>query len=257
MAEFKSWGAFRQFEHATKHKRRYIHDPEVEAFLETVLQTASKRVEVLARESILWRAQLGCGQQPVCQDGVDIDVPAPHLPQRMTPQRQKASEGRANPKGIPYLYLATHHDTALAEVRPWIGSFISLGQFKTLRELRVVNCTTDEQGFLIYLEEPSAEKREESVWADIDRAFAQPVSPSDDIADYVSIQTIAELFKANGFDGVAYRSSLGEGHNVVLFYLDTAELVSCFLFKLECINFKFEKCGEPYFIRKHCDKEKP
>ena len=160
----------------------------------------------------------------------------------MKPLIGRATEGRVNPKGIPYLYLATDRDTALAEVRPWIGSFISIGQFKTLRELRIVNCTTDRKGFHISLEgEPSPQAREEAVWAHIDRAFATPVSPSDDVADYVPTQIIAERFKANKFDGVAYRSSLGGGHNIALFDLDAAELIKPFLFQVKKITFDFEE----------------
>ncbi len=63
----------------------------------------------------------------------------PHNPTRMKPIPGQASEGRANPKGIPYLYLATHRDTALAEVRPWIRSLFSVAQFKIVRDLVVVN----------------------------------------------------------------------------------------------------------------------
>ena len=252
MPEFKSWRSFWNFEQATKNRTRYVHAPEVEAFLDTVLQTTEKRVEVLAQEQILWRAQLGCGWEPIYEKGEYIDDnPAPHPPKRMKPLSGRASEGRANPKGIPYPYLATNRDTALAEVRPWIGSFISVGQFKTLRELRLVNCTTDQKGFRFYLKEPSAEEREKSVWADIDRAFARPVSPSDDIADYVPTQIIAELFKANNFNGIAYRSSLGDGHNVALFDLDVAELVTCFLFQVKSVNFEFKESAPPYVIHKH------
>jgi hypothetical protein len=258
MPEFKSWRSFWKFEQATKNQTRYVHAPEVEAFLDTVLQTTEKRIEVIAQEQILWRAQLGCDWEPIYEKGEYIDDnPTPQPPERMKPLSGRASEGRANPKGIPYLYLATNRDTALAEVRPWIGSFISVGQFKTLRELRLVNCTTHQRGFRFYLKEPSAEEREESVWADIDRAFARPVSPSDDIADYVPTQIVAELFKANNFDGVAYRSSLGDGHNVALFDLDMAELVSCFLFQVKSIRFEFQESANPYIVRKHSDIDSP
>ena len=248
MPEFKSWKGYWEFEHSTKYRTRYVHAPEVEAFLDSVLQTTEKRVDVLAQEKILWRAQLGCDGEPIYEEGEYIDDnPIPHQPERMKPLSRRASEGRANPKGIPYLYLATNRDTALAEVRPWIGSYISVGQFKTLRELRLVNCTTDQKGFRIFLKEPSAEKREESVWADIDRAFAKPVSPSDDIADYVPTQIMAELFKANNFDGIAYRSSLGDGHNVALFDLDMTKLISCFLFKVKSIGFEFQRICESIY----------
>jgi hypothetical protein len=209
MPEFKSWRDFWKFEQLTKNITRYVHAPEVDSFLDAVVKTAEKRIEVLAQNQILWRAQLGCEWESIYDHGEYIhDEPTPHAPDRMKPIRGRASEGRANPKGIPYLYLATNRDTALAEVRPWIDSFISVGRFKTLQELRLVNCTTDQQGFQFYLTEPPSEKRDESVWSDIDRAFAMPISPSDNIADYVPTQIIAELFKANNFDGVAYRSSL-------------------------------------------------
>ncbi len=59
----------------------------------------------------------------------------------MKPLRDRTREGRANPKGIPYLYLATHEDVAMAEVRPWIGSNISLGRFLTTRDLCLVDCS--------------------------------------------------------------------------------------------------------------------
>lgn len=54
----------------------------------------------------------------------------------MKPLRDKASEGRANPKGIPYLYLATTKEAPMSEVRPWIGSDISVGQFKLISQLQ-------------------------------------------------------------------------------------------------------------------------
>jgi hypothetical protein len=257
MPEFKSWRDFWMFEQETKNRTRYVYAPEVKAFIDTVLQTTEKRVEVLKQEQILWRAQLGCDWELIYEGDEYIDDrPTPHPPKRMKPLSGRASEGRANPKGIPYLYLATNRDTALAEVRPWLDTFISVGQFKTSRELRLVNCTTDRKNFL-FLKEPSAEEREESVWTHIDRAFARPVSPSDDIADYVPTQIIAELFKANNFDGVAYRSSLGDGHNVALFGLDMAELVTCLLVQAKSVKFEFQESANPYIVRKNCDVDSP
>ena len=45
----------------------------------------------------------------------------------MKPLERIALEGRTNPKGIPYLYLSSKKETAMSEVRPWIGGYISLG----------------------------------------------------------------------------------------------------------------------------------
>lgn len=255
MTEFKSWRSYSEFERAAKLQTRYIHDHEVKDFLQTVRYGSEKRVEVIPAGQFLWRAQLGHDWRS--DDEYIGDVPAPCSPERMKPPTERATEGRANPKGISYLYLATDRDTALAEVRPWIGALISVSQFKTLRELRIVNCTTDHEGFRIYLEgEPSPQEREEVVWTDIDRAFARPVSPSDDVADYVATQIVAELFKTCGFDGVAYRSSLGGGHNIVLFDLDAAEPINGFLFQAKKVKFDFEEAANPYFLRRHYEKVK-
>jgi hypothetical protein len=255
MAAFESWRSYWNFERAIRRRTRYVHDGEVGVFLGTVLETGQKRVETIPREKFFWRAQLGYAWRPIYEGNEYVtDAPHPYPPERMKPLNDRAIEGRANSKGIPYLYFATNRETALAEVRPWIGSLISVGQFKTLRDLRVVNCTTDRKGSHVYIDrEPSPEEREESVWGDIDKAFARPVTPSDDVADYVPTQIIAELFKMHGFDGVAYRSSLGPGHNLALFDLDTAELINCHLFEVKAINFEFRETTNPYFMKKHYD----
>jgi len=206
--------------------------------------------ELFALGPYLWRAQLGRDWRSICEDGQHIhDEPVPHRPERMKPYADRATEGRANPKGIPCLYVATERDTALAEVRPWIGSEISVGQFITRRDLKVINCAIDSSVDSIYFfEEPSEDEREQAVWGEINRAFSKPVALSDDTADYVPTQILAELFKMNGLDGIIYRSSLGSGHNIALFHLNAAELVNCNLFCLRAIKFEFQQSGNPYFI---------
>lgn len=255
MVEFTSWRSYWKFARTVRTRTRYVYDSGVKTFLDTVLATGHKRVEVIPAAAHFWRAQLGNDWIPIYQGGECVaDEPAPHVRERMKPQKDRSREGRANPKGITYLYLATNRDTALAEVRPWVGSLVSVGQFKMLREVRLVNCTTDGKGHRVYVgREPSPSEREESVWTDIDRAFAEPLNPSDDFADYVPTQIIAELFKANAFDGVAYRSSLGPGHNVTLFDPDAAELINCFLFEVKGLKFEFRQAANPYTLRKHND----
>jgi hypothetical protein len=126
MKAFKSWASYFNFEWAVKHHTRYIYSDDVEVFLQTVSSTAEKRIEVIPKDSYLWRAQLGNDWRKENEFGEEI--PAPYSPDRMRPLPGRAKEGRANPKGIPYLYLASIRETALAEVRPWIGSRISVAQ---------------------------------------------------------------------------------------------------------------------------------
>jgi hypothetical protein len=246
MVEFKSWQSYWRFHHSVKHDARYVRSPEVEDFLSAVRESGRERVDLLKTGSYVWRAQLGyVSATDHDPDGNVFEVP--YSEDRMKPREGRAHEGRANPKGIPYLYCATSKETALAEVRPWIGSLISLGLFSIIRDLRLLDCTARKKGFRGFFSEPAPEVREEMVWTHINHAFAAPVGLSDDVADYVPTQIIAELFKSEGFDGIVYASSLvEEENNIVIFDLKVAQLVNCRLFRLKGLQFEFNEEGTGY-----------
>ena len=99
--------------------------------------------------------------------------------------------------------------------------------------------------------EPDASKREEAVWTQIDQAFSEPTTPGDDTAEYVPTQVIAELFKNEGCDGIAYKSAFGKkGYNIVLFNPADAELTGCALFEAKSLKFRFEQSDNPYWVAK-------
>jgi hypothetical protein len=77
----------------------------------------------------------------------EFEIPYAFEPERMVPQAEFVGDGRVNPRGIPCLYLASTKEAAMAEVRPWVGSYISLAQFKIMRDVVVVDCTKDERVF--------------------------------------------------------------------------------------------------------------
>ncbi len=252
MNEFKSWQSYSIFAHKVMNYCRYIHDEEVASFLETVWETSDNRVKKIKEGSKLWRAQIGCDYRKIHENGEYIyDEEVPYSKIRMTPLPDRASEGRANPKGIPYLYLSTEKKTALSEVRPWVGSNISLAIFKIKRELKVIDCSEHANSKIPFLlgGEPSPEKKEEIVWAHIDNAFSRPVSPSDQSADYIPTQIISELFKNKGLDGLFYKSYLGNGLNVVLFDLSNASFEWCQVHCAKDVRYEFEE-KSPTLIRR-------
>jgi hypothetical protein len=249
MAEFKSYQSFWQFALSITTQWRYARDVERTDFLHTVLATSASRQEVIAGGTILWRAQRGHDWRAENQgEGTAEENPSPFGPERMKPLANRSPEGRANPKGIPYLYLATRQETAVAEVRPWIGSYVSIAQFALKYEVRVVKVVTDDQRIMVYGREPGPEERERAVWRDIDRAFSQPTTSDDDTADYAPTQVLAEFFRENGLDGVAYGSSLGGGHNLALFDINAAALVNCSLVQVDSAKLDFSIAANPYFI---------
>lgn len=254
MKVFKSYNSYRDFERETKHQNRYIRSTDVDLFCQTVLETAKTRIESFRKGSILWRAQIGHGWK--LENEEVGKIPAPHEPERMCPRIGRANEGRANPRGIPYLYLSSNRETALAEVRPWAGSFVSVGQFKMARDLSIVNCTNKGKRYTFYPKEPSPKIRQEAVWADIDKAFSRPITLTDDVADYVPTQVLSELFKSKGSDGIGYRSSLGDGYNIALFDIRSAEIINCFLYEVDGIQFTFSDMHCPYYLSKHYKTKK-
>lgn len=246
MGEFESHRSYRQFAYGVMRKARYIRERAAEDFLETLWETSVSRQEAVD-SGFLCRAQLGVEwEQQDHGEGVVIDVPTPLDPDRMKPFTDRAREGRANPKGISVVYLANDEATAVAEVRPWVGAYVSVGFFRIMRPLRIVNFDAGDTGRKFFTTEPSAAERERAVWADIDRAFATPVNASDDVADYAPTQIVAELFRLRGLDGIAYRSSLAAGHNLALFHADSVELESCQLADVEKVEFKIRWHGGGY-----------
>ena len=247
---FESWRSYWNFASKVKRTSRFIHDDSVNDFLQQLLATSSKREKNIKAGSVFWRSQIGHEWRPIYNEGEIIsEEPCPYPPERMNPSLEFASEGRANPRGILYLYLSTNKETAMSEVRPWIGTRISVGQFRVNRDLRIIDCSGDRtEGMIIHIGgEPSKKKREKSVWSHIYLAFSEPVTANEFEIEYVPTQIIAEFFKHNGFDGIVYNSALSEGFNLVLFDLEAAKLVNCFLYDAKAIKFDFEESANPYF----------
>lgn len=129
----------------------------------------------------------------------------------------------------------------MSEVRPWVGSTITIGKFKTVKNLVLIDCNFTYTGPRTFFSEPDSSIRKETVWFDIGEAFSIPITNSDNQAEYTPTQVIAELFKVNGFDGIKYRSTLGEGENIALFDIQNADLIDRFLSEARKITYKFSR----------------
>jgi len=65
------------------------------------------------------------------------------------------------------------------------------------------------------------------------------VANTDDRADYAPTPILAELFRKRGLDGIAYRSSFGQGHNIALFEIGAAEVGPRILYEVTGIDLRY------------------
>jgi hypothetical protein len=129
-------------------------------------------------------------------------------------QSPRKQEGRANYNGQACLYCSTAEDTAVIETRPKADDPISVCELRTSVELRIVdlevartrrgNGGTDPEQVLAYLA----------------LRMAEPVEEMEG-KRYLPTQLIAELCRAEEFDGLSYSSVAGgTGKNIALFSID-------------------------------------
>lgn len=260
--DFPSWRSYWRFAREVSHDYRYVRSPETEAFLAAVQATSESRRVEIPKGRLFWRAQVGHDWRQMNSD-TDEEIPCAHPTSRMKPLTDRATDGRANARGIPSLYLATTKEAAMSEVRPWMGAYVSCGQFQTNRVLSVIDCARRQNEVPLFFDredfeyEPDPAKRTQAVWAHIDRAFAEPMTRSDDLADYAATQILAELFKRGGADGVVYKSKFGdEGYNIALFDPTSADLVNCGLFEVEAVQLSFKEADQFYSVSKPAEPEK-
>jgi len=239
-----------RFSDSVKNKTRYVLDEESQDFLQAIKDTCESRVQIIEPNSEMWRAQMGYDTLPLMHYEVNIDdIYVPYSEKRMRPLSNSASEGRANPKGIPCLYVASDKETAMSEIRPWLGSTVSVGKFTNSKELRIVDFSKHHGDSLpSFLAEPDDAKKIEAVWTYIDKSFSEPVTNSDQKSDYAPTQIIAELIKSLNYDGIAFKSSLNKGHNLALFNLDSVNFKSCNLFTVSDIQFSFTNSDDERYI---------
>lgn len=137
------------------------------------------------------------------------------------PERVKAA--RANRARQPVLYLASDEQTALSEVRAWKGAVVAVAKMKLVGPLRILNLVKV-PGFRSPFEVDHLTWHLEvrALFRRFGRELSRPIIPGEEESEYRPSQHICEVVREARFDGVAYPSAMGPGHNVVLFDTETA-----------------------------------
>ena len=146
------------------------------------------------------------------------------------PPKEKATAGRANPLGIPYLYLCQDEVTTYYEVRALYLDRLNVAEFRAKEDLNILDFTSKLSLYVAYSNETESLAdvivRQKLLQA-ISRDLSKPLRRYDSEIEYVPTQLVCEICKLNEMDGIRFESSLHKGGiNVVLFDASKAECVS-------------------------------
>lgn len=158
------------------------------------------------------------------------------------PPADKSKDGRANPVGIPYLYVASDAKTAIAEKRPFVKDRVTVGDFLVRAPLKAIDLRSpgvddpfqygDKLEFIVmhlgFLRKLGFE-------------LSKTISPKEGETEYVPLQYLCEFIKTMGYDGVVYRSSVAEGYNLAIFSDSKLECIESELYEIKNIQYEYEK----------------
>ncbi len=137
------------------------------------------------------------------------------------PPKRIASHGRANPAGIPYLYLGSSPVTAIAEIRPHTGERACVADFTTRPKLKLIDLRNPRKmvsAFLLVDAIDIGKMRSDLLFLErLGDELTRPVVPQSAAIDYTPSQYLCEFIKKCGYQGVIYRSSVSDGINLALF----------------------------------------
>lgn len=153
---------------------------------------------------------------------------APYTIDKMgAPPKRLATHGRANPTGIPYLYLGSRPDTAIAEVRPHTGEVACVAEFTIHDPLTAVDLRDPRKlvsPFVLADASAIGQMRADIPFLErLGDELTRPVLPRSAALDYIPSQYLCEFIKKSGYGGVVYRSSVSTGMNLALFNPAMAE----------------------------------
>ncbi len=159
------------------------------------------------------------------------------------PPHKIAKSGRANPKGIPYLYVAQTIDTTLYEARATFLDYVTIGEFKLLENIKVITLRTSYQ-VSPFLDGFSIKKYiKHKTFIDIlEHELSSPLRRQDNELDYLPTQYLCEYIKHLGYDGVEYGSSLHEGGiNLVIFNDNKLECTQTKVYEVSKIDIQSQE----------------
>ena len=158
------------------------------------------------------------------------------------PPTAKAKAGRVNVDHQRVLYCADQETTAIAEVRPPRGFYVSVASVAVNRELRIIDLAKGPPGINPFITETLRWDVEiQSLLIAFGEEMSLPLERDDVPAHYRPCQRLADYIRDAGYDGIRYPSALNpDGTNVVFFDPTVAAIGESKLVKITENTLKYE-----------------
>lgn len=215
-----------------KYKSRFKLPSNLESIVETIANNYSENSKTIEKGTAFWRARINGVDQIKSYDKNNMG----------SPPKGVASSGRINPLGISYLYGAFSEKTAVSEVRPWKGSIVSVGEFKTTKELIVTDLSVHGAHLKGGMSKDPINDFSKMLISGIVVAkyFSAPAHDHDQLA-YLPSQYISERIKDKGIQAIMYPSVLdASGKNIAFFSPNDSICESVKTVTVSNVNYEFK-----------------
>lgn len=157
------------------------------------------------------------------------------------PPAEKASPGRVNVKGQRVLYCADQEATAVAEVRPARGFYVSLATMILNREVKILDLMQPLKINPFATETLKWDVEIQALLASFAEEMSRPLERDDDPTHYLPCQRLSGYIRDAHYDGIRYQSALSpDGTNAVFFDPTVADVSGSKLVTITEINVTYE-----------------
>lgn len=141
-----------------------------------------------------------------------------------SPPMLAAAAGRMNARGIAVFYGAIEPETALAEVRPPVGSQVAVAKFTVTRPLRLLDVEalrSVKAAGSIFDPNYRRQAQQAQFMETLSHRITRPVMPNEEVFEYLATQAVADFLATESkLDGIIFPSVQTDhkSANVVLFH---------------------------------------
>ena len=242
----------RDFIKEIQYKNRNPHDIKA---LELLDDISTNPEIILDKKTDLYRCRIVTDKNKIDKEK---DFYGYNAKESFVPPASLTRDLRANYKYIPYLYCSNHPYISLVEVRPRLGSIVSIATIINKESIRLLD-------FTIRNKPLKMTEAKQNLFSDLSILYSTPIANDDDVLDYIPTQFIAEHVKNMGYDGIAFSSSLTpdinkkhpDRFNIVIFNYEKCDVIKSNVIEIDGINIDAKQIdvGDKIDVRSFIEEE--